>query len=89
VASSALTGIAGTSAGGTTNLLIDNSSVVHNTTGVSSTGKAVIYLRNSTVMGNDTGVTFTAPAQIVSYQNNFINSNITDGAPSSVHTPQD
>jgi hypothetical protein len=90
IASSSLNGISNTSAGGPTNLLIDSSSIVHNTTGITSTGnKSAIFLRNSSVMGNDTGIQFGSAGQVISYQNNLINSNNVDGVPSSVHTPQD
>ncbi len=76
------------SGGGTTNVLLDRFTTVHNTTGISSTGaKSAVFVVNSSVMGNDTGLTFSGGGQIVSYQNNFVNSNLSDGSFSSTLAP--
>jgi hypothetical protein len=72
---------------------IDRSSIVGNTTGVkASFTTALVRLSDSTVTGNTTGLSYATtlpppapdtPGQIISYNNNRLRGNTTDGAPTS------
>jgi hypothetical protein len=66
-------------------IVIDRTTVVGNTTGVSSTGGgADVTIGLSMVSGNSTGLSFTDPAQIRSYRTNQFRGNlVNNGAPSS------
>ena len=65
-------------------MFVDRSSSVNNAIGVLSTGtaQAIVFISNSTFTGNGTGLSFAAAGQLLSYKNNSINGNGTDGAPS-------
>jgi len=63
--------------GGSVGAIIDRSNASLNGTGVSATS-ATVLLGNTTIAGNGTGVTGSA---ILSYKNNEINGNGTDGTP--------
>jgi hypothetical protein len=62
---------------GSVGAIIDHSDATLNGTGVSA-ASATVFLGNSTIVGNTTGVT---GATVLSYKNNEINGNGTDGTP--------
>ena len=70
--------------GGAVTVFVDRASSVNNTVGVLSTGsaQAIVFISNSTFTGNGTGLSFNANGQLLSYKNNSINGNGTDGVPS-------
>lgn len=71
-----------------TNVTITNTvSSQNGTFGVRSQQAAsMVYLANSTITGNGTGIGFNAGATLVSFGNNNLGGNSTDGAPSSTVT---
>ena len=85
-AASSNNGISATTAAGKgpVTVFVDRSSSVNNAIGVLSTGtaQAIVFISNSTFTGNGTGLSFAAAGQLLSYKNNSINGNGTDGAPS-------
>ncbi|MBC7710750.1 MAG: hypothetical protein H7203_11840 [Rhizobacter sp.] len=64
-------------------LAIDRSNVSSNSTGILSSSNAVVRLSDSTITMNGTGLSATTGGQIVSYNNNRLRGNTTDGAPTS------
>jgi hypothetical protein len=85
-AASSNNGISATTAAGKgpVTVFVDRSSSVNNAIGVLSTGtaQAIVFISNSTFTGNGTGLSFAAAGQLLSYKNNSINGNGTDGVPS-------
>lgn len=75
-----------TVAAGVTSITVDRSSMRLGNTGVFADGtNAFVILGRSTVMSNGTGLALNG-GHIVSYQNNHLTGNSTDGAPTSVST---
>ncbi|WP_028604568.1 right-handed parallel beta-helix repeat-containing protein [Ottowia thiooxydans] len=69
-------------AGPTINVMVDNSRIMNNTVGIkTNTAKAVLRISDSTVTQNATGLAATLGASIISYNNNRLLGNTTDGAP--------
>ncbi|HWD00246.1 MAG TPA: hypothetical protein VG456_25985 [Candidatus Sulfopaludibacter sp.] len=68
-------------------LEVDSSMIQSNTVGVSSASPATIRLSNTTVTGNTTGLTLSGSgAAIISYSNNRIFGNTTNGNPTLLTT---
>jgi hypothetical protein len=66
---------------GTVRMMLSGMMVVSNTTGISSVGGPVaIFVGTSVVSSNGTGVSI-AGGQVLSYKNNQIDINTTDGTP--------
>jgi len=70
--------------GVTTNLLLDNVSVSGGPTGILAVNGAAVRVNSSSIFGNTLGLSATGAAQILSYGNNRLGANGTDGAFSSV-----
>jgi hypothetical protein len=72
----------------TTSITLDrSSSTLNGGSGVlSQSSRALVFLGNSTVMGNATGLSAVSGGQILSYQNNQLTGNVSDGAPTAVLT---
>ena len=68
------------SGGATTGVVIDRSNFSANNIGLTAFSGGVIILGNSIVTGNTTGVGSNG-GTVLSYKNNLINSNVTDGTP--------
>jgi hypothetical protein len=82
-AGNAIIGIVASESGsGTTNVMIDRSASVDNTTGIqASSAGATIQIGDSTVTGNGTGLKPFSGGVINSYGTNKVNRNGTDGSP--------
>jgi hypothetical protein len=75
-----------TTATGLTSVTVDRSSLRLGSTGVFASGSnSFVVLGRSTVMSNQTGLAANG-GHVVSYQNNHLTGNVTDGAPTSVVT---
>ena len=76
-------GFTGSAASGPVTLALDHVVANNNgSVGVQSVGGlSTVFLGNSTVTGNKTGVSTTSGGQLLSYKNNQINGNTTDGTP--------
>jgi hypothetical protein len=62
-------------------LLVDHTIVMGNNYGLVAGGNAVMRVRNSSVTANSTGLFVkSGPASLLSYSNNSVNGNTTDGA---------
>ena len=91
VRNSVITGAGGgisseTIASGITSVTVDRSTLRLGSTGVfASGGNAFVVLGRSTVMSNGTGLALNG-GHIISYQNNHLTGNSTDGAPTAVFT---
>ena len=82
-------GIWGTAVSTGVLISVNSSAAVNNAgTGVLSNGSALVLLNNSVMTGNGTGVNFTGGGTLLSYKNNSIDSNTTNGAPSGPLTPE-
>jgi hypothetical protein len=70
-------------AGSTINFIIDKSSLTNNVGNAlqSSGANSVVFLNDSTIFGNQTGVSAVSGGSVMSYKNNRINGNSTDGTP--------
>jgi hypothetical protein len=69
------------SGGAPIGLMVTNSKSVNNTFGIRSIGPNVtVRVKNSDVMGNSTGLSFSSGGAILTYGNNAVNTNGTDGA---------
>jgi hypothetical protein len=66
--------------GGTTNVLLDNVSVSGGPTGILAVGGATVRVNNSSITGNTTGLSLLSGAQILSFGNNRLSGNGSDGA---------
>lgn len=64
-------------------LTVDSTLVYKNTTGISATAGGVAQISNVTITGNATGLATASGGTIVSFVNNRINNNTTNGAPTS------
>ena len=68
------------SAGPTTFVQIRDSVLSNNTgTGLNATGNATVLVGNTSIFNNTTGIAKTAPASVLSYGDNLLNLNGTDG----------
>jgi hypothetical protein len=74
--------------GGSTSVMVDQTSVVNNTTGISSDGaKSAALITNSTIIGNNTGLSATGGGLTITYKTNNINlGNVIDGTPTTQTT---
>jgi len=88
VSNSKFSGISAfTSAGHSiTSITVDHSSsVLSGASGILAQGAGgFVFLSESTVMSNVTGLNATSGGAILSYQNNRLTGNVTDGAPTNV-----
>jgi len=77
-----------TAGAATTSITFDRSSSnLNGGAGILSQGpSAFVFLGNSTVMGNGTGLNAVSGGHILSYQNNQLTGNVSDGAPTGVLT---
>jgi hypothetical protein len=67
-------------AGPTTFVQIRDSLLSNNTgTGLNATGNATILVGNTSIFNNTTGIAKTAPASVLSYGDNLLSLNGTDG----------
>ncbi|MFL6237477.1 MAG: hypothetical protein ACJ76N_30430 [Thermoanaerobaculia bacterium] len=67
---------------GNVRLFIENSVSTHNgTTGIASVGVATVFISNLVVTNNQTGLAVNSGGAIVSFGNNRIQGNTTDGSP--------
>jgi hypothetical protein len=83
----------GLNAGENATIHLDRSNVINNGTGIKAAfATALVRLSDSTVTGNTTGLSYATtlpppapdtPGQIISYNNNRLRGNTTDGAPTS------
>ncbi len=81
-------GLVSVTSGAILNVMIDLSTFANNGTfGVRSTGAtSTIRIGNSTITGNGTGLSFGVGGTLLSFGNNLLNGNSSDGAPSSTIT---
>jgi hypothetical protein len=88
VARSASTGLFARTDTSRVGIVIDRStSTLNGAGGISALGpNALVHLGNSTVRGNATGLSVSGGGQILSYQNNQLDGNGVDGAPTGVLT---
>jgi hypothetical protein len=71
-------------------VLVENCEVANNSTGIHSNGSATTRVANSAIVGNAKfGLNITASSQIVSYQNNRLTQNGTNGVFSQIVNPND
>jgi hypothetical protein len=70
-------------AGTTINFIIDHSSLTNNIGAAiqSSGASSRVFINDSTIFGNDMGVSVVSGGSVLSYKNNRINGNVTDGTP--------
>lgn len=81
------TGVGVAPAGVATNVLVERSRLTQNTVGLSvdgTTAAATVRLSDSTVLQNGTGLATAGGGRIVSYGNNRLRGNGTDGVPTTV-----
>jgi hypothetical protein len=64
-----------------------NNDVSDNGKGVFSVGASIIRIAENSVTGNGTGLFATAGGQILSWQNNYVTGNTTNGSPTGTLTP--
>lgn len=83
-------GIIGSFAGGTIDIMVSNSLITGNSTGISAGSGTTVRLSGNTIAYNTTGL--SAPAggggKLLSFKNNAIDGNGTNGAPTSTATLQ-
>lgn len=84
--------VLGNGAGGinvqNTDVAVSNCLIAGNATGIVSTNNGVVRLSGNTVSENGTGLSVGNKGLIISYQNNALTGNTTNGAPSSVQPLQ-
>lgn len=70
-------------AGTVINLLLDHSSLTNNLgSAIQSSGADwIVKINNSTIFGNTTGVSAVSDGNVLSYKNNLIDGNNTNGTP--------
>jgi hypothetical protein len=76
------------SASGTTNVMIERSTLSNNGTHALVAGGATVRMRDSTVTGNFRGLLINAGGQIISHGGNVVAGNTTNGAFSSTAAQQ-
>jgi hypothetical protein len=84
VANNSLAGISVVSAGTSAQMMVTDTVSSSNNAGVNANGVGAVALINKTTLfGNVTGIQAVSSGQVISYSNNAVNNNGTDGAPSS------
>jgi hypothetical protein len=87
VANNGFAGFSAVSSTGSIRMLIDNSVSTHNgTNGVSATGLATSTISNVVVTDNQTGLITGSGGTILSFGNNRVQGNVTDGSPTQTIT---
>lgn len=66
--------------GGTTSVVLDNVAVSEGSTGILAVGGAVVRVAGSSIINNALGVSATGGAQILSFGNNRLAANVSNGA---------
>jgi hypothetical protein len=89
VAGNSINGVTATSPSAPVLVSVNDTAAVNNGgSGVLSNGTAIVLLNRSVMSGNTTGVSFSGGGQVLSYHNNSIDANGTNGAPSGPLTPE-
>jgi hypothetical protein len=74
------TGVSSLSGPGNGSAIVTRSSIVNNTTGASATGAGGIIFSNTLISGNQTGITASGGGSLLTYKNNAVDGNVTNGA---------
>jgi hypothetical protein len=82
------TGVSALSGPGNGSAIVTRSSIVNNTTGASATGAGGIIFANTLVTGNQTGITASGGGSLLTYKNNAVDANGTNGAFTTTLTPE-